>query len=101
MATPTVPRESTERRPAILGGVLRAHGETLRRRAARHCSVAADVDDALQDACVEFLCSYAGGPGEHALRYLMLAVKHASWARSRRARGETTTPPSPSTTTWS
>lgn len=86
MATPTEPRDVRDRRPAILSAVLRAHGATLRRQAVRNCSLSAEVEDALQDACVEFLRSYAGGEaGEHALRYLMLAVKHAAWARSRRA----------------
>ncbi len=85
MATPTERRDTVGRRPAILDGVLRAHGETLRRQAARNCSAAGDAEDALQDACIEFLRSYSGEAGEHALRYLMLAVKHAAWARSRRA----------------
>lgn len=85
MSIPTDLRDAAGRKSAILSGLLRAHGETLRRQAVRNCSVDADAEDALQDACVEFLRSYSGASGEHALRYLMLAVKHAAWARSRRA----------------
>ena len=89
MATPTEPREPTGRSPAILAGLLRAHGEALRRQAARNCSAGADAEDALQDACVEFLRSYAGEAGEHALRYLMLgqARRLGALAPHRRWRG--------------
>lgn len=69
-------------RAGILAEAIAGGREALRRQAARHAPRRADADDILQEACVEFLRYYEGEPGEHALRYLMVAVKHRAWANS-------------------
>lgn len=88
MATPPNGKESSERRARILAETLAAGREALRRQAARNARCAADAEEALQEACVEFLRYYDGEPGEHALRYLMLAVKQRAWALAHRSAHE-------------
>jgi DNA-directed RNA polymerase specialized sigma24 family protein len=85
MATRTEPRERSERRARILSELLGTHRAPLRRQAHRNSSRPDDAVDALQDACLVFLRSYEGAEGKHALRWLMLAVKHCAWERSTRA----------------
>jgi DNA-directed RNA polymerase specialized sigma24 family protein len=80
MATRPHRTERSERRARILAEALAAGRQVLRRQAARNADRAADAEEALQDACVDFLRYYDDEPGEHALRYLMLAVKHRAWA---------------------
>jgi RNA polymerase sigma factor (sigma-70 family) len=88
MAARTDLRERSERRARILAEAVAEGREALRAQAARHARRPADAEEALQDACVEFLRHYEGGPGEHALGYLMLAVKHRAWALALRAKCE-------------
>jgi RNA polymerase sigma factor (sigma-70 family) len=64
----------------ILSDTLSRERDSLRNQAGRHASAWADPDDALQDACLAFLRAYDGPPGEHAARYLTVAVKHSAWA---------------------
>ncbi len=42
-----------------------------------------DAEDALSDACVQFLRFYDGPPGDDALRWMLLVVKRAAWAITR------------------
>jgi RNA polymerase sigma factor (sigma-70 family) len=85
MATRPDLRERSECRARILSELLSAHRAVLRRQADRNSSRPADAEEALQDAFLVFLRSYEGAEGEHALRWLMLAVKHCAWERSARA----------------
>jgi RNA polymerase sigma factor (sigma-70 family) len=85
MATPPDSSESSERRARMLTEALAAGRQALRMQAARNARRDADAEEALQDACVEFLRYYDGEPGEHAIAYLMLAVKHRAWALARRS----------------
>ena len=43
-----------------------------------------DADDALSDACVQFLRFYNGQAGEEALRWMLLVVKRCAWAIRRK-----------------
>jgi RNA polymerase sigma factor (sigma-70 family) len=74
-------------RAALLDRLLHHHGARLRRQAARNSSRSADAEDALQDACVQFLRSY-NAPLElsAALPWLLLAVKHSAWKLGARRR---------------
>jgi DNA-directed RNA polymerase specialized sigma24 family protein len=44
-----------------------------------------DADDALNDACVQFLRFYDGPAGDDALRWMMLVTKRCAWAIRRKA----------------
>ena len=74
-------------RAALLDCLLHRYGANLRRQAAKNSSCSADAEDALQDACVQFLRSYSG-PAElsAALPWLLLAVKHSAWKLGARRR---------------
>lgn len=64
-----------ERRARILAAVLSHDEASLRRQAARCARCPEDAEDALRDACLEFLRYYDGPPGERATRYLTLSVR--------------------------
>lgn len=82
MATRPKPRERDEgRRARILADIYAADADALGRQARRHCPGHVDPEDALQNACAEFLRYYDGPPGTDALRYLTAAVKRCAWAR--------------------
>jgi DNA-directed RNA polymerase specialized sigma24 family protein len=44
-----------------------------------------DADDALSDACVQFLRFYDGPAGDDALRWMLLVIKRCAWAIRRKA----------------
>jgi RNA polymerase sigma factor (sigma-70 family) len=79
-------RECTRRRGQILERVLAEGRAALRAQADRHAPQPADGDDALQEACLQFLRYYDGPPGEPALRWLTLCVKHRGWEIAERRR---------------
>jgi RNA polymerase sigma factor (sigma-70 family) len=56
------------------------------RQAARHVFRPPDAEDALQDACVQFMRRYDGEGGTHALRWMLLVVKRCAWAIGERQR---------------
>jgi len=56
----------------------------LRSQARLHAQRPSDAEDALQDACVQFL-RYYDGPSEEALRWMYVVVKRCAWAIGRRA----------------
>lgn len=74
-------------RAVLLDRLLRRRGANLRRQARYHSSCSTDAEDALQDACVQFLRSY-NGPADlaAALPWLLLAVKHRAWKLGARRR---------------
>lgn len=77
---PHSPSAGTARRSHILDTLLTHHRSTLQRQAAYHSNSPADADDALQDACVQFMRKYDGPPGTDALRWMMLVTKRCAWA---------------------
>lgn len=55
------------------------------RQARSHSRRLEDAEDALNDACVQFLRFYEGPAGEDALRWMLLVIKRIAWAIGRRA----------------
>jgi RNA polymerase sigma factor (sigma-70 family) len=53
------------------------------RQARFHSRRPEDAEDALADACVQFLRFYEGGSGNDALRWMMVVVKRCAWALAR------------------
>jgi len=78
--------ESNERgsRTRTLDALLRAERDQLMRQARFHSRRPEDAEEALSDACVEFLRFYDGPPGEDAVRWMLLVVKRCAWAITRR-----------------
>lgn len=83
---PHSPSAGTARRSHILTALLTHHRPALQRQAAKHSIRPADAEDALQDACVQFLAHYRGEPGVQALRWMMLVTKRCAWAIGQRHR---------------
>jgi RNA polymerase sigma factor (sigma-70 family) len=85
MATrPSDARLSAQRRARVLEDLLATKDAVVRRQAARNAPSPDAAEEALQDGCVEFLRYYDGEPGDHAIAWLMLAVKHRAWEIARR-----------------
>jgi DNA-directed RNA polymerase specialized sigma24 family protein len=81
--------ERSERNARLLDHLLAGSGELLRAQAARNAASAADAEDALQDASVQFLRFYAGPAEiEAALPWLMLVAKRCAWVLARRGHRE-------------
>ena len=68
----------------MLCQLLERDGAKLRSQARLHSQRPTDAEDALQDACVQFLRFY-DGPSEEALRWMYVVVKRCAWAIGRRA----------------
>lgn len=72
---------------ALLDRLLCRHGTRLRRQAARNSSRTVDAEDALQDACVQFLRHYEGSSElSAALPWMLLVVKRCAWTIGNRRR---------------
>jgi RNA polymerase sigma factor (sigma-70 family) len=69
----------------VLDRLLRAERGRLMRQARYHSRRHDDADDALSDACVQFLRFYDGPPGDDALRWMLLVTKRCAWAIRRQA----------------
>lgn len=86
MATqPQSPREKRKRRATTLDQLLHSKRGILLRQARFHSRRFEDAEDALSDACIQFLRFYDGPAGEDALRWMLVVVKRAAWAIGRRA----------------
>ena len=72
--------EAPARRSHILTTLLTHPRRPLIRQATKHSARPEDAEDALQDACVQFLDHYQGEPGVQALRWMMLVTKRCAWA---------------------
>jgi RNA polymerase sigma factor (sigma-70 family) len=86
MPTKTKSPSATARRAEVLNQVLARHRADLRHQAARHAPRPAEAEDALQDACVQFMRAYDGPPGRDALRWMMVVVKRCAWGIGERER---------------
>lgn len=71
-------------RAAMLDELLTSERPRLLRQARRNSNRTADAEDALANACVQFLRFYDGQEGVNALRWMMLVVKRCAWQLSRR-----------------
>jgi DNA-directed RNA polymerase specialized sigma24 family protein len=67
-------------RSKILEALLAEHSGTLRRQAIRHSQRPEGAEEALQDACVQFLAHFDGETLEHALPWMLLTTKRCAWA---------------------
>ena len=76
-----------EQRAQLLDRLLRSEGVRLARHVRFHSERDQDAEDALGDACVQFLRFYEGAEGTEALRWMFLVSKRCAWAISRRRRG--------------
>jgi RNA polymerase sigma factor (sigma-70 family) len=83
---PHSPSAGTTRRSGALNALLTHHRAALYRQAVRHSHRPDDAEDALQDACLQFMRSYDGPPGTDALRWMLLVTKRCAWAIGTRQR---------------
>jgi RNA polymerase sigma factor (sigma-70 family) len=84
-------QEKAGHRAQILERLLLARRAQLLRHVQFHSERMQDAEDALADACVQFLRCYEGAEEvEDALRWMLLVAKRCAWeiARRRRRRGE-------------
>ena len=84
MAAQPKPKPAGERRGQLLCRLLERDGAKLRSQARLHAQRPADAEDALQDACVQFL-RYYDGPAEEAILWMQVVLKRCAWAIARRA----------------
>lgn len=71
---------NNHRRNKILEELLSEHSGTLERQAIRHSKRPEGAEEALQDACVQFLSHFEGSTLEHALPWMLLTTKRCAWA---------------------
>lgn len=83
---PQSPSNERARRAQLLDRLLRAERARLLRQARFHSHCTEDSEDALSEACIQFLRFYDGPAGDHALRWMMVVVKRCAWALGRQAR---------------
>ncbi len=83
---PQSPRNQAEARAQILDQLLHSERDRLLRQVRLHSRRRQDAEDALSDACVQFLRYYDGRQGEDALRWMQVVAKRCAWAITRRAR---------------
>jgi RNA polymerase sigma factor (sigma-70 family) len=67
----------------MLDELLTSERPRLLWQARRNSNRTADAEDALANACVQFLRFYEGQAGVNALRWMMLVVKRCAWQLSR------------------
>jgi len=67
---------------------MRDHRALLLRQARFHSERRQDAEDALGDACLQFLLRFQGGSDDDARRWMLVVVKRCAWgiARQRRER---------------
>ncbi|MGD9734950.1 MAG: RNA polymerase sigma factor [Solirubrobacterales bacterium] len=78
-----------ERGRELLDRLLRERKGRLLRHARFHSERAQDAEDALGEACVQFLVHFRGADVEGAERWMLVVVRRCAWeiARRRRRRG--------------
>lgn len=88
-------RTHNHSRNKILEALLARHRGALQRQAIRHSKRPEAAEEALQDACVQFLARFEGTSLEHALPWMLLTTKRCAWAiaeAERRAPAELLAP---------
>lgn len=76
-------RDRNGRNARLLERVLRDHGGRLLAHARFHAELPDDAEDALGDACVQFLSHFQGRTEEEARRWMLVVVKRCAWAPAR------------------
>jgi RNA polymerase sigma factor (sigma-70 family) len=84
MAPQPNPDEVQRRRAQLLDTLMRSNKRQLRWQARRFTPNDQDADDAIEDGCVAFLRNFDGTSEDHAVRWMMVTVKHAALAITRR-----------------
>ncbi len=80
-------QDEATRRTQILERLLLTKRPQLLRQVRRHSERPDDADDALADACVQFLRHYTGpADGCHALHWMLMVSKRCAWQIARRRR---------------
>lgn len=79
--------EQAERRAALLERLLGDKRAVILRQARRHSRRREDADEALSDACVQFLRFYDVDSGRDPLPWLLVVLKRCAWAIERRRKG--------------
>jgi DNA-directed RNA polymerase specialized sigma24 family protein len=72
--------ERDQTRRQLLEALLAANRGALERQAIRHSKRPEGAEEALQDACVQFLAHFEGDTIEHALPWMLLTTKRCAWA---------------------
>jgi DNA-directed RNA polymerase specialized sigma24 family protein len=75
--------DKSQTRNKILEALLAEHRGVLERQAIRHSQRPEGAEEALQDACVQFLAHFEGEGLEHALPWMLLTTKRCAWAIAR------------------
>jgi len=78
--------KSKTHRAEILNELLARHRRELYRQAYRHVHRPSDVEDAMQDACAQFMYGYDGPSGTDALRWMLTVLKRCAWGIKERER---------------
>jgi RNA polymerase sigma factor (sigma-70 family) len=87
IATPRPPERQRHHRNADLHDrLLRRHRAALSRQARFHSERRQDAEDAVGDACVQFLLRFDGEGTEQARRWMLVVVRRCAWAIARRRR---------------
>jgi RNA polymerase sigma factor (sigma-70 family) len=81
-----IPARKKERNAELLDRLLRVERGRLRHQADYHSEHRQDAEDALGDACVQFLLHFDGEDLEEARRWMLVVVKRCGWAIARRRR---------------
>lgn len=82
------PSEERDYRATALSNLLQVAHSRLMHQALSHSRGRDDAEDALSDACVQFLRFYDGPAGEAALHWMLLVIKRSAWAIGRGRVGE-------------
>jgi RNA polymerase sigma factor (sigma-70 family) len=78
-----------QRNARTLDELLVSRGSQLRHQARRNSLSSADAEDALQEACIQFLRAYHGPlDRSRAMPWMMLVTKRCAWAIGRHRRRE-------------
>jgi RNA polymerase sigma factor (sigma-70 family) len=78
--------EEKDRNGALLHRLMRDHRARLLRQARFHSERRQDADDALGDACLQFLLHFDGESDDDARRWMLVVVKRCAWGIARRRR---------------
>jgi RNA polymerase sigma factor (sigma-70 family) len=80
-------RDDPAPRAQLLDQLLRTKRPQLLGQARRHSRRAQDAEDALGDACVQFLRFYDSSSERDPLPWMLVVVKRCAWAIDRRRKG--------------
>ncbi|HVX32149.1 MAG TPA: sigma-70 family RNA polymerase sigma factor [Solirubrobacterales bacterium] len=79
-------QERNDRNADLLDRLMREHGARFLHQARFHSERKQDAEDALGDACVQFLARFEGEEDDEARRWMLVVVKRCAWGIARRRR---------------